>query len=108
MSGGFLAGVRTRHDPIIVGETSDSMLRFRAQVLEAWDAVRIYANGSEAVKAVKLRALDALYPDSHSSEEFVVKIHGFEILDESVSLSAAGVKDGSTLLIADRRRRPVS
>ena len=103
-----MVGLRTRNAPIVVGEPSDKMLRFRAQVLEAWDAVQIHANPNEPVRTVKLRALEELYPDSFSSDEFVVKLHGFEILDESVSLADAGVKDGAILLIADRRRRPVS
>jgi hypothetical protein len=37
----------------------------------------------------------------------VVKLGGFEIMDERVSLQSAGVLDGSTLLIMARRRRPV-
>jgi len=77
-------------------------------VLEAWDAVRIDANPAEPVSALKLCALEKLFPDSHSAADFVVKLHGFEILDESISLADAGAKDGSILLIADRRRRPVS
>lgn len=108
MSGSFVAGLRTRREPIIVGDQAGTMLKLRAQVLEAWDAVRIDANSAEPVQAVKVRALEELYPDSYAVDEFVVKLHGFEILDESISLAAAGVKDGSILLIADRRRRPVS
>jgi hypothetical protein len=108
MSSAFVTALRTRREPIVVGAKSDRMLRLRAQVLEAWDAVRIDADPGEPVRTVKLRALEELYPDSYSADEFVVKLHGFEILDENVSLADAGVKDGSILLIADRRRRPVS
>lgn len=108
MSEGFVAGLRTRRAPIVIGEASDKSLRFRAQVLEAWDAVQIRANPNEPVRGVKLRALEELYPESFTPDEFVVKLHGFEILDENVSLADAGVKNGSILLIADRRRRPVS
>ncbi len=108
MSSPFVAGLRVGREPIVVGDKSGTMLRIRAQVLEAWDAIRIDANATEPVHSVKARALDVLYPDSYSADEFVVKLHGFEILDENVSLAEAGVKDGSILLIADRRRRPVS
>ena len=108
MSGAFVTALRTPREPIVIGEKTSGMLRIRAQVLEAWDAVRIDANPVEPVRTVKARALEALYPDSYSAEEFVCKLHGFEILDENVSLADAGVKDGSILLIADRRRRPVS
>jgi hypothetical protein len=108
MSAAFVTNLRTPRQSIVIGEKSDGMLHIRAQVLEAWDAVRIDANPSEPVGTVKLRALEALYPDFYSADDFVVKLHGFEILEESVSLRDAGVKEGSILLIADRRRRPVS
>jgi hypothetical protein len=108
VSGAFVPALRARREPIVLGEASGAVLRIRAQVLEAWDAVRIDANAAEPVRAVKLRALEELYPETYAADEYVVKLHGFEILDENVSLADAGVKDGSILLIADRRRRPVS
>ena len=40
-------------------------------------------------------------------EDFVVKLRGWEILDEAASLADAGVIDGSILLMTHRRRRPV-
>ena len=108
MSAAFVTALRTSKEPLVVGEKSENVLRIRAQVLEAWDAIRIDANPAESVRAVKLRALEELYPEAPPADEFVVKLHGFEILDENVSLADAGVKNGSILLIADRRRRPVS
>jgi hypothetical protein len=108
MSPPFVTALRARKAPLVVGEKSGDMLRIRAQVLEAWDAIRIDASPSETVRAVKLRALEELYPEAPSANEFVVKLHGFEILNENVTLAQAGVKNGSILLIADRRRRPVS
>jgi len=37
----------------------------------------------------------------------VLKLRGWEILDENASLAEAGVVDGSILLMTYRRRRPV-
>jgi hypothetical protein len=108
LSASFVSALRTRGKPLVIGDRSPKMLHLRAQVLEAWDAVRIDANPAEPVRTVKIRALEELYPESPSPDEFVVKLHGFEILDERVSLADAGVKEGAILLIADRRRRPVS
>ena len=56
---------------------------------------------------VKLRALEALYPEAQMHQDFVVKLNGWEVLDESVSLTDAGVINGSTLLLTFRRRRAV-
>jgi hypothetical protein len=62
---------------------------------------------SESVVVVKTRALAVLFPDGGAPEEFVVKLNGFEILDEHASVSDVGAADGSTFLVTSRRRRPV-
>lgn len=82
-------------------------MKVRAQVLEAWDAVRIDADPSASVRSLKQLALRELFPENIPDEEFVVKLNGFELLDEDAPLSATGARNGSTFLIADRRRRPV-
>lgn len=82
-------------------------MRVRAQVLEAWDAIRIDADPSASVRSLKELALRELYPGENHETDFVVKLNGFEVLDEEAPLSATGARDGSTFLITDRRRRPV-
>jgi hypothetical protein len=59
------------------------------------------------VAVVKQRALEELVPDFSNSDEWVVKLRGFEVLDESVTLTDAGAKNGSTFLITNRHRKPV-
>jgi hypothetical protein len=54
-----------------------------------------------------VRALAALFPEAQMHEDFVLKLRGWEILDEAVSLADAGVIDGSILLLTHRRRRAV-
>jgi hypothetical protein len=76
-------------------------------VHEAWDAIRIDANPSASVRSLKQLALRELYPDVRHEDDYVVKLHGFEILDEDAPLSSTAAKNGSTFLITDRRRRPV-
>lgn len=82
-------------------------MKVRAQVLEAWDAIRIDADPAASVRSLKQLALRELYPENIPENEFVVKLNGFEILDEDAPLSATGARNGSTFLITDRRRRPV-
>jgi hypothetical protein len=82
-------------------------MKVRAQVLEAWDVIRIDADPAASVRSLKQLALRELYPENIPEKEFVVKLNGFEILDEDAPLSATDARDGSTFLIADRRRRPV-
>jgi len=103
----FVGGLRTRGNAIKLGSPPGKPLMVRAQVLEAWDAIRIEADPSATVRSLKQLALRELYPENIPDDEFVVKLNGFEILDEGAPLSATDARDGSTFLITDRRRRPV-
>lgn len=87
--------------------TGDDVVKFRVQGAQVWDVVRLDAASTESVRTAKVHALTALLPDALFPDEFSVKLDGCEIFDESASLADAGVVDGSTLLIAYRRRRPV-
>jgi hypothetical protein len=103
----FVNGLRTERHAFKLGTFSGSALQVRAQVLEAWDAIRIDADPSASVRSLKQLALRELYPDTKHESEYVVKLHGFEVLDEDAPISSTAAKNGSTFLITDRRRRPV-
>lgn len=107
MSTPFVSAIRTRGEPVRLGAPSGASLKVRAQVLEAWDAIRIDADPSASVRSLKQMALREFYPEDIPEEEFVVKLNGFEILDEDAPLSSTDARNGSTFLITDRRRRPV-
>jgi hypothetical protein len=89
-----------------LGTADDPVITVRVQVPEVWDTVRIDAPPDTPVLTLKERALEALVSTAEPAE-WVTKLRGFEVLDESASLSAAGVVNGSTLLVTSRRRRPV-
>lgn len=103
----FVTRLRTNGEVIRLGSGDEPVIHIRVQVAELWDSIRVDAPPSESVISVKRAALDTLYPDGIDPEEYVVRLHGFEILDESASLVAAGVRDGSILLLVKRRRQPV-
>ncbi len=104
----FVTELRTSDDVIVVTANGDGgVLHLRVQAAELWDTHRVDASAMAPVVDVKKAALAQFFPDGASIDDFVVKLRGFEILDESETLAASGVKDGSTLLLARRRRRPV-
>jgi hypothetical protein len=103
----FVAQVRSRPGAITLGAPGAETITVRVQLAEAWDVVRVVTPPSESVLSVKVRALEALDSGAESPAEFVVKLAGFEVLDEQASLADAGVIDGSILLVARRRRVPV-
>lgn len=73
---------------------------------EVWDTVRIDAPPDTPVTILKQRALETLVRGADPAE-WMTKLRGFEVLDESATLSAVGALNGSTLLVTSRRRRPV-
>jgi hypothetical protein len=103
----FVSSLRVHGHPLTLGNPSSEALHLRAQVLEAWDAIGIDADPSASVRSLKQLALQSLYPDAGPESEYVVKLHGFEILDEDAPISSTRARNGSTFLITDRRRRPV-
>ena len=102
----FVSGLRTQGAPLPLGSGAGSVLHLRAQVLEAWDAIRVDADPSASVKSLKQLALQTLSPRVNQ-DDYVVKLHGWEILDEDAPISATAARNGSIFLITDRRRRPV-
>jgi hypothetical protein len=103
----FVASLRTSKDaPILVGAPDGKALSIRVEVPERWDVALLAVAPTASVKDVKRAALRAVSPDDDASE-YVIKLRGFEVLDESVSLANAGACDGSIFLLTHRRRRPV-
>ena len=107
MSEPFVASLRTsQHTPIAVGVQGPDALSIRVEVPERWDVALLSAAPTASVADVKLAALRAVSPEDDASE-YVIKLRGFEVLDESVSIATAGARDGSIFLLTHRRRRPV-
>ena len=102
----FVNTLRNQGPALRLGSGSGQVLQLRAQVLEAWDAVRIDADASSTVKSLKQLAMQTLCPNANEND-YVVKLHGWEVLDEAAPISSTGARNGSIFLISDRRRRPV-
>jgi hypothetical protein len=103
----FVAGLRTRPRSFRIGADGAPSIVLRVQGAGQWDAVRIDAPPNEPVLALKMAALEALFPDAEYHDDFVLKLRGFEVLDERASLSEVGAVNGSIFLLGHRRRRPV-
>jgi hypothetical protein len=107
MSGApFVASLRAR-ESIVLSPVGGASLTIRAQLADAWDAVRVSVSADDSVLAVKLRALEALDPGADAPGEYMVTYRGVRIPDENASLAHAGIVNGGTVFIAHRHRRPV-
>jgi hypothetical protein len=102
----FVSTLRARRESVLLGPQDGETIRIRVEIPEIWDVVRIVASPSETVLAVKVAALAALDPRG-DQRDYVMKLRGFEMLDEQHTLAEAGAKENSTFLLTHRRRRPV-
>jgi hypothetical protein len=104
----FTATLRARQETIELAPVgTPGAITFRVEMPEIWDVVRMTALPGEPVISAKVRALEALMPQADFHEDFMLKLRGWEVLDENASLADAGMIDGSILLLTHRRRRPV-
>jgi hypothetical protein len=104
----FVAQLRTRGSTIELASPTGPAITVRVEMPEVWDVVRVHASPDERAITVKRRALEALKPGAElRDEDYVLKLNGWEVLDESASLAATGAVDGSIFLVTYRWRRPV-
>jgi hypothetical protein len=101
-----VTSLRTSGNVIPVGAPGASPITIRVEVPERWDVALISAAPTTSVSDVKRAALRSVSPDD-DPDDYVIKLRGFEVLDENVSLTDAGARDGSIFLLTNRRRRPV-
>ena len=104
----FPTMLRTRPEPIALEPTGAATVwTIRVQAADAYDAVRVSCTPEQTIAEVKRAAMAVLLPDVHEHDTQMVKVHGAEIVNESVSLASVGVQDASTLFVTARRRRPL-
>jgi hypothetical protein len=106
VSAPFVQSVRTRREAVRISGGDGRLLNLRVEVPEIWDVVQVLAPPSASVLAVK----DAVLNDMMSNVDevhYVMKLRGWEVLDEGQSLEDVGAIDGSIFLLTHRRRRPV-
>lgn len=97
---------RARPERFRLGD-GPSRIAVRVEVPEVWDVIRVEATPDTSVAALKQLALEVLLNAGEYPEDYVVKLRGFEVLDERETLESVGARDGTIFLVTGRRRRPV-
>ena len=103
----FVSQLRARTATIRLTPAGAPSITLRVEMPEVWDTVRIVVSAREPLLTVKVRALEALFPEAELHSDFVLKFRGWDILDEAAPLTDLGIENGSILLLTHRRRRPV-
>lgn len=101
-----VSALRSRPGLLALGAESESAITVRVQIPELWDVVAVRCAADTNVLALKRAALEA-FGQRSPAVDYVLKLRGFEVLDESVPVTVAGAREGSTFLLTYRRRRPV-
>jgi hypothetical protein len=107
MTAPFVSQLRSRGDVIELAPAGAHAITVRVEMPELWDTVRAHVSPTTPIAVLKSAALDALNPGGDAPDAFVMKLRGFEVLDETASLNDVGAVDGSIFLLTYRRRRPV-
>jgi hypothetical protein len=107
VSAPFVGSLRARPQTIRLAPEGAPAITVRVEMPEVWDTVRFAVSPTDSAINLKHRALAALAPGSRFPEDFVLKLRGWEVLDEAAPLAEVGVQDGSILLLTNRRKRPV-
>ena len=102
----FVSELRTRPGMIRVGSGAPTMT-LRVQIPDVWDVVVVETNPSTPVSEVKRAAVAALLGPGTNPDDLVLKLRGFEVLNEGAAVADTGATDGSIYLATYRRRRPV-
>jgi hypothetical protein len=105
MSAPFVSTLRARPGAIVLG-AGFGALSLRVEIPEIWDTVRLTAQPSDTVLAVKIGALAAMMPGA-DHRRWVMKLRGAEVTAESQTLVEVNARSGSTFLLTHRRRRAV-
>jgi hypothetical protein len=103
----FVGQLRARTSTIRLVPAGAPGVTLRVEMPEVWDVVRMVASPREPLLTIKVRALEALFPEAELHSDFVLKFRGWDILDEAAPLSELGIANGAILLLTHRRRRPV-
>ena len=103
----FVNQLRSRSDIIQLAADDASAITVRVEMPEKWDTVKVSVSATASARALKVAALNALFPSTEAPEAFVLKFRGWEVLDENASLTDVGAVNGSIFLLTHRHRQPV-
>jgi hypothetical protein len=87
--------------------TTTGPMTVRITVADAWKTFAFETTVGESAAALKARALAAARIDAGRAPLYDLKAGGALVRDESRPLAALGVRNGASLVVLPRRRRPV-
>jgi hypothetical protein len=90
-----------------VTAAAPTRLPLRVMVLDAWDTVAVALDPAATIADLKREALARAHGRPAVAEDYVVKLRGAPVLDETTTLAALGVSARTPLIVLPARRQPV-
>jgi hypothetical protein len=106
MSERFVNTLRARGEALQLAPAGTEAITVRVEMPETWDTIKASVALDQPVSVLKSAALSELYPHG-TTVDYVLKLRGWEVLDETASLRDTGAVNGSIFLLTFRKRRPV-
>lgn len=103
----FVNALRVRPGVLEAAPVAAARWMLRVQAADVFDAVRVACEPTTRVADMKALAMQALLPDVAQHDSSLVKLHGAEITNETLTLEQVGARNASTLFLTSRRRRPL-
>lgn len=79
----------------------------RVAIPAVWDTLALEVDAASPLRELKRIAHERIFAEKGSPDDFLLKLNGLEVRDESLTVGEAGGVAGSTFLMSFRRRRPV-
>jgi len=103
----FVTQLRSRAGLNRLDDGAAERVVVRVQLLEQWETTAWDVAAITTVATLKREALVAFGLTHAIAEDYILKLRGIEVRDESETVPASGARDGSTYLLTYRRRRAV-
>ena len=103
----FVAGLRSQPGIVRIGGESGARIVVRVELAERWDVIAFDVPERTPATALKREAMARFGLKDPVSHDFILKLRGFQVVDEQASLADGGARNGSTYILTYRYRRPV-
>jgi hypothetical protein len=87
--------------------TTETGIKMRVRVEDAWDTATFLATPDWTVARVKAEALRLATRTEPDPDSFEIKLRGAAVLDEARTLGQLSVRDLAPFVVLSVRRRPV-
>jgi hypothetical protein len=103
----FVTALRTERGKVVRIGKGAERLTLRVQFEPLWDAIAVDVPTTMPIADLTMAVLGHFGVSQAPFSDFIVKFQGWEVKGGDATVGSSGAKNGSTLLVQYRFRRPV-